>query len=236
TKAGLMEYLKQDVQKQEKRKAGPESPQHLVKITRPFFISSCEVTQQQYEDVMGERPWEGEPLVREGPGYAASYVTWDDAVEFCRKLSEQESEDYRLPTEAEWEYACRASTTLRFHFGSVSTSKKANFIARGPSVYGSSSKLQSLGRTAKVGSYPPNVWGLYDMHGNVAEWCSDWYAKDYYTHSRPTNPTGPNDGRHRVLRGGSWLVNEASCRSATRFYLTGDQRKYFAGFRVARTP
>ncbi len=190
-------------------------------------------------------------------------VSWFDAIAFCNQLSKKDGyspyykmtnvqhdghsikqavltieggNGYRLPTEAEWEYACRASSTQRFHFGSTSSSKKANFIARGPSIYGSRGKEVSMGRTTKVGSYPPNHWGLHDMHGNVAEWCWDWYSKDYYTHSLPKNPLGPNSGHHRILRGGSWLVNEASCRSASRFYLTGDQRKYFAGFRVARTP
>ena len=190
-------------------------------------------------------------------------VSWFDAIAFCNKLSKKDGyspyykmtdvqhdgnsikqavlaiaggNGYRLPTEAEWEYACRASSTQRFHFGSTSNTKKANFIARGPSIYGSRSKEKSIGRTAKVGSYPPNHWGLHDMHGNVAEWCWDWYSKDYYTHSLPKNPSGPDSGQHRVVRGGSWLVNESSCRSASRFYLTGDQRKYFAGFRVARTP
>ena len=190
-------------------------------------------------------------------------VTWFDAVAFCNRLSQKDGykpyykmanvqhdgnsiklailtieggNGYRLPTEAEWEYACRASSTERFHFGNTSTNKRANFIARGASFYGTRSKAKSMGRTAKVGSYQPNNWGLYDMHGNVAEWCWDWYAKDYYTHSLPKNPSGPDGGHHRVLRGGSWLLNESSCRSASRFYLTTDQRKYFAGFRVARTP
>ena len=188
-------------------------------------------------------------------------VSWFDAVAFCNRLSKMDGyapyykmgdlqydgnsiqraevtveggNGYRLPTEAEWEYACRASSTGRFAFDLAG--KKANFVFRGTVTYGTRGKDRSVGRTTKVGSYRPNLWGLYDMHGNVAEWCGDWYAKDYYTQSPPEDPVGPKLGQHRVLRGGSWLVSEANCRSASRFYLTGGQCKYFAGFRVARTP
>ncbi len=230
TKADLMEYLKHDVREQEKRKAGPEAPQHLVKITQPYHISSCEVTQQQYEEVMGARPWEGKPLVREGPNYAASYVTWDDAVEFCRKLSEQESEEYRLPTEAEWEYACRAGTTSTWNFGD-------DYEQLDDHAWYDVNAYQDGAQYAhRVGRKLPNGWALYDMHGNVWEWCQDWYARYDGKKKETVDPTGPKKGSHRVWRGGSFASAATNTRSATRLShdREGYHPEYLAGFRVVR--
>ena len=194
--------------------------------------------------------------------FPVEQVSWFDSISFCNRLSARDGyrpyyrmtdiehdgksithatvvvdggNGYRLPTEAEWEYACRASSRHRFHFGVKADNRKANLQSRTIVVYGSSIN-NSLKRAAKTGSYKPNAWGLYDMHGNVAEWCWDWYGEDYYVESLRQDPQGPDSGRHRVVRGGSWLLNESGCRSASRFYLTADQCKYFAGFRVARTP
>jgi formylglycine-generating enzyme required for sulfatase activity len=192
-------------------------------------------------------------------------VSWFRAVEFCNRLSkldnfepyykiEVEKQDgdnilaakvtilggygYRLPTEAEWEYACRAGTQTPYHFGQSSNGVLANtkgvLISAGG--YGGDIKGPNLGRTARVGSYAANAWGLFDMHGNAGEWCWDYHAKDYYATSPRNDPRGPDTGTQRVIRGGSWLTTEANARSACRFGQTPEESKDFVGFRVARNP
>ena len=190
-------------------------------------------------------------------------VSWYDALDFCNRLSEKDGykphyrlddakivdgsireatvkvlggNGYRLPTEAEWEYACRAGSMGRFSFGEYGRNKEANFKIMTSGGYGEPSVNYSLGRTATVATHSKNKWGLFDMHGNVAEWCSDHYDKDYYTASPGEDPPGPAKGTHRCIRGGSWIVTDQSSRSASRFSLTPDERKDYVGFRVARTP
>ncbi len=230
TKADIMNYLKQDARKLDKRGAGPESPQHLVKITQPYYMSSCEVTQQQYEKVMGTCPWKGKPLVKQGANCAASYVTWHDAVEFCRKLGEQENLKYRLPTEAEWEHACRAGTKTAWNFGD-DAGQLADYAWYEANAY------QDGGQYAHpVGQKLPNEWGLYDMHGNVWEWCQDWYARYGGRQMASVDPAGPKKGRHHVWRGGAFAEQAENTRSATRLShdREGYHPEYLAGFRVVR--
>src|SRR5262249_14127530 len=169
-----------------------ETPQHEVTLTRPFYLGLYPVTQRQYWTVTGTDPSHFDSRNDGGPNHPVEGVTWEDAVEFCRLLSFKEREAgrvYRLPTEAEWEYACRAGSTTPFAFGPGASSTQANFSGDHPYEEGAPGPyLQS---TSAVGSYEPNAWGLYDMHGNVWEWCADWYRPDYYASSPAVDPPGP---------------------------------------------
>jgi formylglycine-generating enzyme required for sulfatase activity len=200
-----------------------ETP-HSVTLTKPFELGVYEVTQEQYEQVM-KIP---NPSKYKGPQNPVEQVSWNDAVEFCRKLSELSEEKaagyvYRLPTEAEWEYACRAGTTTVYHFGD-SESELGDYAWY---------KKNSGSTTRAVGGKKPNGWGLYDMHSNVYEWCQDWYGS--YPSGSVTDPTGAASGSSRVLRGGSWLYNSVDCRSAFRSWSSPDGRSNDLGFRVLRS-
>jgi formylglycine-generating enzyme required for sulfatase activity len=161
-------------------------------------------------------------------------------VAFCRRLSELAEEKskgraYRLPTEAEWEYVCRGGPLFKepsppFHFGNSLSATQANFNGNYP--YGGAPKGPYLERTTQVGSYPPNPLGLYDLHGNVWEWCADWHDAEYYRRSPRQNPQGPEKGERRVLRGGSWGFYGSYCRAAYRYDLAPGVRYISSGFRV----
>ena len=199
--------------------------QHLVKISRPYWLGKYPVTQGQWEEAMGENPSGFKDAGKDAP---VECVSWEDAVEFCGKLNEREGQagrlqegyQYSLPTEAEWEYACRAGT-------------------KGPY---SGDLLDDLGwysqnsgwKTHQVGLKLANPWGLYDMHGNVLEWCHDWYVK--YEADFVTDPVGPSFGSIRVPRGGSWNGSARFCRSARRSRVVPDFRGYALGFRLCLSP
>ena len=201
-------------------KQSDETPQHRVRITEPFYLAIHEVTQEQYERVVGENPSRFK-----GPTRPVEHVSWDDATRFCEILSEMdEAYDYRLPTEAEWEYACRAGTSTRYSSGDQSDPACA--------WSGDNSDRQ----THPVGEKRPNAWGLYDMHGNVWEWCKDRYDTSYYGNSPLDDPTGPTTGSSRVGRGGGWIGDGGGCRSASRLQLGPDGRFGHVGFRVVLVP
>jgi len=205
-----------------------ERPQHRVNIGS-FFLGKYPVTQQQYEAVM-----ENNPSYFKGANRPVEEVTWNDATEFCRRLSQKTGKNYRLPSEAEWEYACRANTTTRFYFGRTITTDLANYD--GNYTYCSSPKGTRRGQTSDVGSFPPNVFGLYDMHGNVWEWCQDVWHDNY--HGAPTDGSAWESGgrtSRRMFRGGSWTSFPGSCRSAFRVMLPAP-RHGFRGFRVVLLP
>ena len=203
-----------------------DEQQHRVRLSKSFYLQTTEVTQGQWRAVMGTEPWKDKSLVKEGSDYAASYVNWEDATEYCGKLSAKEGRTYRLPTEAEWEYACRCGTTTAYSFGGDASSLKdyAWFDDNADDV--------DEKYAHQVGQKRPNAWGLYDMHGNVWEWCSDWYGEDYYGNSPSVDPSGPSSGSSRVLRGGSWLSSAQLCRSAFRVWNTPSSRNGYYGFRV----
>jgi len=218
-------------------RGGDEGPQHEVTISKPFYMGVLEVTQEQYEAVMGVNP-----SSFKGAKNPVENVSWDDAVEFCKKLSARTGKTVRLPTEAQWEYACRAGTITAFHTGDALKPGQANADFTQPSNpgvldrimawLGMSSAKKTL-QTTPAGSFSPNGLGLYDMHGNIWEWCSDWYGEDYYANSPKTDPQGPDSGSARVLRGGGWYFIPRHCRSAFRLGDSPDLRNLLIGFRVA---
>lgn len=228
--------------------------QHKVALTKPFYIGVYEVTQAEYEKIMGKNP---SHFSKTGKGkdtvgdldtsrFPVENVSWDEAMEFCKKLSALPEEVaanrvYRLPTEAEWEYACRAGTTTVFHFGESLASTQANFdgnhpyLTREDVIKGESpSKLKGpyLKRPTTVGSFEPNALGLYDMHGNIWEWVSDWYSPVYFKNSPAEDPQGSEKGETKVSRGGGWYYFAAGCRSASRYERKPDERRDTDGFRV----
>jgi formylglycine-generating enzyme required for sulfatase activity len=212
-----------------------DEDQHAVQITRPFYLGVHEVTQAQYEEVLGSNPsnyaagGDGRNLVRglDTGKFPVERVSWEDAQEFCRKLAALPGERaagrvYRLPTEAEWEYACRAGAKeyATYFFGNTITTAQANFGG-------------VFRRPTDVGCYKPNAWGLCDMHGNVWEWVADWYSKDYYKTSPKADPPGPKTGGSRVLRGGAYFNDASYLRSAIRAYHPPQTRAPHVGFRIA---
>ena len=211
----------------EKDRNSREGPQTKVTISRGFLMSKYEVTQAQYKAVMGVNPSE-----HKGDNKPVEKVSWHDAVAYCAKLTGKEKAagrvpggyEYRLPTEAEWEYACRAGTTTAFSFGD-DVSKLGEYAWYG----GNSSST-----THPVGEKKPNGWGLYDMHGNVWEWCQDWYAN--YPGGSVTDPQGPATGSFRVNRGGSWIDSAGYCRAALRDGNGPGYRVSHLGFRPVLAP
>jgi formylglycine-generating enzyme len=247
-----------------------EHPQHRVRITKPFYLGTYHVTRGQFRRFVndtgyktdaetGERQgafaWNPEKkhieFVRDctwrNPGFEQTEehpvvnVSWNDGVAFCKWLSRKEGKPYRLPTEAEWEYACRAGTTTRYYSGDdpETLAKVANVWdaaakAKFPDARIAIKASDGYVFTAPVGSFRPNAFGLYDMHGNVYQWCSDWSGKGYYTASPVDDPKGPNKGDLRVYRGGSWFGGPNEARSAVRSASSSDAACACNGFRVVR--
>jgi formylglycine-generating enzyme required for sulfatase activity len=268
-----------------KRDSSNEGPEHRVRITRPFYMGTYHVTRGQFRRFVEDTGYstdaekdgkggcgcdgEGGKLFVQKPEYnwrntgfeqtdehPVVNVSWNDAVAFCQWLSRKDGKGYRLPTEAEWEYACRAGTTMRYYSGDdaealtqVGNVADATFMEKFPNLALAVEK--SDGRadkvpfpairardgyvfTAPVGQFRPNAFGLYDMHGNALQWCADWYGKDHYAASPVADPKGPDSGWHRVGRGSGWHSLAAYCRSAYRDGSTPEYRHYYLGFRVAR--
>jgi formylglycine-generating enzyme required for sulfatase activity len=197
-----------------------EGPQREVVVSKSFYMGVHEITQGQYEAVMGANPSKFIDAAK-----PVESVSWEDAAEFCRRVSRRAHQPVALPTEAQWEYACRTGSKTRFGFGD--DDRQLSTYAR----YGQGAEAG----TAAVGSKKPSAWGLYDMHGNVWEWCADWYASSY-VNAATQDPTGPLSGQWRVLRGGSWVNTWEGCRCAARNKSTPDVRYNGIGFRVVVSP
>jgi formylglycine-generating enzyme len=246
-----------------------EYPQHHVYITKPFYVGIYPVTRGQFRQFVKDTGYRTDAETREkvpgwnnekgdiyspdcswrNPGFKQTDehpvvdVDWDDAGAFCRWLSKKEGKSYRLPTEAEWEYACRAGTTTRYYIGDnpqtlakVGNVADAAHKAKFPYLNGIKAS-DGYVFTSPVGKFKPNAFGLYDMHGNVEQMCADWYSAKYYAESPAYDPTGPTSGTLHVLRGGSWMSGPIMARSAQRYWGSRGFNCWAGstGFRVART-
>jgi len=213
-----------------------------VTLTKGIWLGRYEVTQSEWKQVMMTEPWTDKRLTEEfpdlpkdGDAFAATFVSWEDAMEFCRKLTERECKagrtpddwEYTLPTEAQWEYACRAGTTTRFNFGDDESKLAESAWFIGNVVPAGESYAH------EVGQKKPNAWGLYDMHGNVSEWCRDWYSHERLCGRDPEVTMRWGQYRCRVHRGGNWVGGAELCRSSRRGGGSQDSRAYSLGFRVA---
>ena len=248
-----------------------EHPQHRVRITKPFYLGTYHVTRGQFRQFVADTSYKTDAEKAEKPGaygwdpdnkefgfneryswrnagfeqtdeHPVVCVSWNDAEEFCKWLSKKESRTYRLPTEAEWEYACRAGTTTRYYSGddpetlaTVGNVADAAVKAQFPDWTYTLKASDGYVFTAPVGKFKPNAFGLYDMHGNAWQWCADRYGADYYAASPVDDPTGPASGNDRVFRGGSWYDGPFNSRSANRDRFAPVDRLGDSGFRVART-
>lgn len=203
-----------------------DETQHQVTLTKGYFMQTTEVTQGQWKEIMGSNPSYFSSC---GDNCPVEYVSWNDIQEFIQKLNQKESgRNYRLPTEAEWEYAARAGSTKPFAFGDCLSTNDANYDGNYP--LSGCSKGSYRNKTIEVGQLRANDWGLYDMHGNVWEWCNDRYGD--YNSSALIDPVGPTTGASRVVRGGSWIDFAWSCRSANRYWIAPDYRNWDLGFRL----
>ena len=245
----------------EKDRSKDEGPQHQVTISRPFYIGATEVTRGQFAAFVADSGYkttaekEGWAYAFDGKSFGkvtgASWrkvgfqqtdshpvvcVSWDDATAFCAWLKSKTGKSALLPTEAQWEYACLAGTTTVFSFGDSPEElhKHANYCEKSCTLdlsWKDKDHDDGYGFTSPVGSYKANPWGLYDMHGNVWEWCADWHA-DSYANADTRDPKGPATGMARVLRGGSWYINPQRCRAAYRSWSSPGFRGRSHGFRV----
>jgi formylglycine-generating enzyme required for sulfatase activity len=203
-----------------------ETPRHRVTLTRPFWLSEAPIVQSQFSQLMGSNPSRFRPArgrTREQLQHSpVDRVDWWMAQEFCRRLAELGvGQPCRLPTEAEWEYACRAGTTTPYAFGTILDANLANFG-------------DFYRQTTPVKRYLPNAWGLYDMHGNVWEWTADWHSRRYYEQSPEVDPTGPESGEYRVTRGGGWGAGSSRVTSSARGVARPDNQFDCIGFRIVR--